>query len=105
MVFGLDGGQYGIQHLPVGLLVLCCYGLVLYEGLSVFALKHHLELFPARSGLIGFISVNVEGFKGVEGSHVELLPVLRLMGRYKAELRGLPAWGGVFAGCHCNFGR
>ena len=46
---------------------------------------------------------NVEGFKVVKGSHVECLPVHRLMGRCEAELRGLPAVGGIVVGCHCNF--
>ena len=89
MVFRLDDGCCGIKHLPGGLLILHCYGLFLYEGLEVlpvFSLKHHLELFPASSELISFICINVEGFKVVEGSCVEHLPVLRLMGRCKAEL-------------------
>ena len=45
------------------------------EGLPLFALKHHFELFPA-----GLICINVEGFQVVESPGVEGLPVFHLLG-------------------------
>ena len=58
-------------------------GLVVQEslqGLAVFTLKHHIELFPASLGLIGLICVDNEGLQVVESPGVEGYPVLCLLG-------------------------
>ena len=36
------------------------------EHLLVFALKHHLELFPAGLGVVQLIGVDVEGFQVIQ---------------------------------------
>ena len=90
MVFGLHNSGNGIYHTPGGLLVFRGDGLIVQEcleGLLVFALKHHFELFPTSLGLIGLLCINVEGFQVVKGYGVEGLTVLHLLG-HEAELMG-----------------
>ena len=60
------------------------------EGLPVFTLKHHFELFSAGLGLIGLIGINVEGFQVVRSPGIEGLLVLHLLGQCETELRGFP---------------
>ena len=46
------------------------------EGLPVFALKHHFELFPASFVVIDLFDVNVNGLQVVNGPGIECSPVL-----------------------------
>ena len=90
--------------MPQGCLVLWDDGLIVQEcleGLPVFSLKHHFELFPACLGFIGLICNDVEGFQVGENPGVEGLPVPHLLGCSEAEFRGLPMWG-ARSGCHCG---
>ena len=78
----------GIKDKPGHLLTLCSDGPTAYEGLeslSIFSLKHHVELLPASVVVISLLSVNVEGFQEVNGPGIEHFPVVRLTGGVEIE--------------------
>ena len=66
MLIGFDSSADGIKGFLGHLLVLQGDGPIVNEGLqslSIFALKHHLQLLPACALVISLISVDVEGFQ------------------------------------------
>ena len=68
MLISLYSSANGIKGLPGHLLVLQVHGPIVNEGLeslSIFSLKHDLQLLPACVPVVSLISINVEGFQVV----------------------------------------
>ena len=76
---------------------------IVHEGLDrlpVFALEHHIQVFPSGFSVINFFCINFEGFQVIYASGVDDFPVLQLLGGVKVEILGFPVGGLI--GNHCN---
>ena len=79
MLLGPNSSTDSIMGILGHLLVFCSYGPIVDEGLlslSIFTLKHHLQLMPAHVPVVSLISVDVKGFQVVMSHGVEDFPVL-----------------------------
>ena len=66
MLISFYSSANGIKGFPGHHLVLQSDGPIVneeLESLSIFALKHHLQLLPACVPVVSCISINVEGFQ------------------------------------------
>ena len=73
MFFRLKCCGNGIEDMPGDILVLQGDGVSLnkyLEGLPIFTLKHHFELFPVSLEVF-FLCINIKGFQEVDGASVE----------------------------------
>ena len=89
MLLGFDNNANSIKSILGHLLVLQSDGLLVDKGLeslSIFTLKHHLQLLPACVQVISLISIDVKGFKVVKHTGIEDFSVLQLMGELKLNL-------------------
>ena len=94
MLLGLYHSTDGIKGKLGCILTLLSDGHIVYEGLeslSIYALKHHVELLPAKAAVISPLNINVKGFPVVDSPGIEHFPVLRLMGGIKMEGGSFPA--------------
>ena len=99
----LVGSLYDIKDLYGHLLVLCSDDTNVTEGLqglSVFSLKHHFELFSALFAVVFGLYVNNEGLLEVDYIGVENSPLIVLVWGGGGEYRGFPLRG-VAPGCYC----
>ena len=79
MPLGFDIHADSIKGITGHLLILQCGGPIVNKGLenlSIFTLKHHLQLTPACLPVVSLISVDVKGFQVVKHRHIEDFPVL-----------------------------
>ena len=93
MFFRLYFSTDGIKGKSGHLLTLWSDGPIVYEGLesiSIFTLKHYVELLPVRVAVISLFSVDVKGFQDINSPSVEHFPVLRLIGGVEIECGSFP---------------
>ena len=98
MLLNFDSCAYSIKGIMGHLLMLQGVGLIVSKGLeslSIFTLKHHLQLKPAHVLVFSHISVDVKGFQVVKHPGVEDFPVLQLMGQIEVEFGSFPAVTGA----------
>ena len=56
------------------------------DSLSIFTLKHHLQLLPSCVPVVSIISIDVKSFHVVKWPGIENIPVLQVMGELKLIL-------------------